>query len=178
MNHGESSRGREAGARHQPLQLDGLRAGNDDHAVAQEFTIGFIKEWDIGQEKFAGLSAFFRCSGPLTADARMQDSLERALLFSVGENYRPKCGPIQIPARRKNLPAKFLLQEVTHLGIAINEQPGGAVGVEKLRAERLSKAIAKSGFAGGNTSGDPDDGADAGHQLKSLLKEPGRLRQP
>ena len=85
-------------------------------------TIGFIEEWDIGQEKFTGLSAFFRCSGPLLADARMQDLLERALLFAVGEDYRPKCGAIQIPAGRKNLSAELLAQPDAHLRILVDPE--------------------------------------------------------
>ena len=119
--------------------------------------MGFIKEWDIGQEKFAGLAAFFRFSGPLTADARMEDLLERALLFCVGEDYRPKCGAIQIPIDRKKLPAKCLPQEVAHLRVLIDELSRGAVGVEELRVQEAAEMITKSGFAGGNTAGDPDE---------------------
>ena len=74
----------------------------------KQFTLGFIEERDIGQEKLAGLAAFLRRGGPLLADARMEDLLERALLFRVGEHYRSKCAPIQISVCRKNFNPKAL----------------------------------------------------------------------
>ena len=99
--------------------------------------------------------------------------------FSVGKDYRPKCAPIQIAIRRKNLFAKFLPHEVAHGGILVDELPGGAVGVEKLRAQRLAQTIAESRFAGGNATGDPDDGCRFRHgKSQPLVKESDDRRNP
>jgi hypothetical protein len=157
------------GAGDQALLLDFRHAGDDHNTIAEQFTFGFIKERDIGQEKFAGLAAFLRRSGPLPADARMEDLLERALLFRVDEDYRPKCRPIQIAARRKNRVAKFLSQKPAHLRVRIGQLPRGAIGIEEPRARSLMKEAGESGFAGGNATGDPNDGAGFEHGEVSRL---------
>ena len=146
-------------ARDQALLLNLRRAGNDHDTVAEQFTLGFIEERDIGQEKLAGLAAFLRRGGPLLADARMEDLLERALLFRVSEHYRSKCAPIQISVCRKNFNPKALSQKALHLFVAIGQLTRRSVGIKKPRARQLLQAAGESGFAGGNAAGDPDDGA-------------------
>ena len=143
----------------QPLQLNFRRAGDDHDPIAQGFAIGFIKKGNICEKKLAGFAALFRFSGPLMADARMEDLLERALLFSVGEDYGPKCGPIQLPGSRKNFVAEALSQKGSHFEIGINKFSRRAIGIEELRASLLAKVSGKNGFAGRNPTGDPNDHA-------------------
>jgi len=121
--------------------------------------LGFIKERDIGQEKLAGLAAFLRRGGPLLADARMEDLLERALLFRVSEYYRSKCGAIQISVRRKNFNPKALAEKAPHSLVSVGQLTRRPVGVEELRPRQLLQAAGESGLASGNAAGNPDDGA-------------------
>ena len=100
---------------------------------------------------------------PLTTDARMQDLLERALLFAIGKDYRPKCAPIQTPISRKNPVAKLLSEKSLYLWIVIHKVTRRPVRIEQLRVQFLTKAFAESGFASGNATGDPDNGAALRH---------------
>jgi hypothetical protein len=94
----------------------------------------------------------------------MQDLLKRALLFLVGENYGAKRAPIQMAVCKKNFPAKFGPQQLTHFRIVIDQLPSGVVGVKETRTKPLAQTFGKGGFASGNAAGYADDGARFGHR--------------
>ena len=164
-NHGKGVSAVNCRAGDQPLQLNLAGAGNDDDPIASGFAFGFIEKWDIGQKNLAGLAACLRLSGPLAADARMQDLLERALFSLVGENYGPKCAAIQDATGRKNFLPKMLAQKCPHFRILIHQFASGPVGIEKLGSEQFVEVATERGFASRNATGDPDDDAGFGHRL-------------
>src|SRR5436190_4498335 len=73
--------------RGKPLELHSWRAGHDDDAIAQSFTAGFIEKWYVSKKKLRGVAMALGFETPLTADARMQDLLQRAFLSRVAEHY-------------------------------------------------------------------------------------------
>ena len=144
-------------AHHQTLQLHALRARDHDDAVAQGFTTGFIQKRNVSKEKFRGLAPAFGLDRPLTPDARMQNLLERLLLFRVGEYYGAKEGAVQVPLRRINLRAEGGADLRAHLRVAVRQFTGRLVGIEKLRRGQESAQLrAEGAFAGGDSAGDSD----------------------
>ncbi len=109
----------QAGPRDQPLQLHAGRAGHDRDTIAESFTAGFIEKRYVSKKKPGGVATAFRFEAPLTADARMQDLLQRAFLFRVGEDYGADRLPVQVPARGISRGAEFRLDQAPDLRIAI-----------------------------------------------------------
>ena len=72
------------------------RAGDHDHLIAQRFTAGFIKEWNVSKEKVGRIAMLFRLRHPLATNPRMKDLLKRASLGRVCKYYRPKFRSIQV----------------------------------------------------------------------------------
>ena len=97
----------------------------------RDFTIGFIKKRDVGQKELAGQATLVRFSSPLKANARVEDLLERALLFRLGKDYGAKGGAIQLPRRRKNPGAELCAQQRPHLRILIRQRMRRPIGIEK-----------------------------------------------
>src|SRR5438045_1386075 len=93
--------------REQTIELQAGRAGHDHDAIAQGFTAGFIEKWNVSKEKIGGVSAALGFEAPLTTDARMQDLLQRAFLFRVGEDYRANLRPLQVAVFSITLPSKL-----------------------------------------------------------------------
>src|SRR5947207_3495613 len=102
-------------ARHEPLELEPGRARHDHDSIAQGFAAGFIEKWYVSKKKLGGVAMAFGFEAPLTADARMQDLLQRAFLLRVGEYYGANCLPVQVSAGQINRRAKFLRDESPHL---------------------------------------------------------------
>ena len=100
----------------------------------------------------------------------MEDLLEPALLFRIGENYGAECAPIQISCRRKNLGPKLLAQEGAHFRVFLHERVRGAIGVAKAGAGPRLKKVAKGGFPGGEAPGDPVDCATLGQWDRSSAR--------
>ena len=99
----------------------------------------------------------FGFEAPLTADARMQDLLQRAFLFRVGEYYRAHFGPIQAAIGRKNLRAKLLPDQLPHLGVPLREVVGRLVRVkEGCCGNEFAQALRKSRFSGGDPTRNPN----------------------
>ena len=73
-----------------------MRTGHDDHPVAQRFTAGFIKKWNISKEKIGRIAIPFRFSPPLAANPRVENLLERAFLGRVAKYYCSKFLSIQV----------------------------------------------------------------------------------
>src|SRR2546426_11136120 len=87
--------------------LDFGRTGHHNHSIAQRFTAGFIKKWNISEEKIRRVAMRFRFRAPLAANPRMKNLFEGALFCRVAEYYGAKFVSIQVPGVRENFPAKF-----------------------------------------------------------------------
>ena len=79
-------------------ELDIGRAGHDHHAVAQGFTTGFIKKWNVCKEKFGRFAVPVRFNAPLPANPRMENLFERLPFGDVLEDYGADCLAIQVVA--------------------------------------------------------------------------------
>src|SRR5205823_3398797 len=123
----------ESHPRHEPLTLDSRRTRHDHNPIAQGFTAGFIEKWYVSKKKFGGVAMALGFETPLTADARMQDLLQRAFFSRVGEHYRANSLPIQVPAMGINIGAKLLLDKSPHLRIAVGQLARRLVRIEKFR---------------------------------------------
>ena len=93
-NHLLGGRAIELRASDQSFELEAWRAGHDHDEIAQGFTTGFIEKRNVSKKKIGRVVPAFGFEAPLTADARMQDLLQRAFLVRVAEDYRAHLGPI------------------------------------------------------------------------------------
>jgi hypothetical protein len=83
----------------------------------------------------------FGFEAPLTADARMQDLLQRTFFSRVGEHYGADRLPVQPPTLQINS-AKLLLDRSPHLRVAIRQLPRRNVRIEKSRlGNELAQAL-------------------------------------
>src|SRR5207249_2645769 len=89
---------------------------------------------------------------------RMQDLLQRAFLFRVGEYYRAHLGSIQVATCRKNCRAKFAPNQLSDFRIVLHQTVRSLVRVKKRRGRNdLEETFAKSRLAGGNSARNSDD---------------------
>jgi hypothetical protein len=94
----------------------------------------------------------------------MENLFERVLFGGVLEDYRAKCGPIQVAIAGKDTKAEKIEQLLFDL-VKIDQFPGDLIGVEKLGSGKdLAQTIAESALARGNPPGDPN----RRHDLKSF----------
>ena len=104
----------------------------------------------------------------ICSSARFFSESAKTIARSAARFKSPFAEKISVPkrSRRRRL----------HLLVLIGQLARRLIGIEKPRARQLLQAAGESGFAGGNTAGDPDDGAGFGHQVKVASKEkPSRL---
>src|ERR1043166_2264340 len=88
----------------------------------------------------------------------MQDLLQRAFLFRVGEYYRAHLASIQVTTRRKNRGAKFAPNQLPDFRIVLRQITRSLVRVKKGRGrDDLAQAFAKARLAGGNPTRNSDD---------------------
>jgi hypothetical protein len=73
-----------------------VRTSHHDDPVAQRFTAGFIKEWNISNEKIGRIAMPFRLSPPLATNPRVENLLKRAFPGRVAEYYRSEFLSIQV----------------------------------------------------------------------------------
>ena len=147
----------ELSASDQPLELHAWRAGHDHDGIAQGFTTGFIEKRNVSKEKIGGVAMAFGFEAPLTADARMQDLLQRAFLFRVGEDYRAKLPPVQVAACRLNPRPKVTRNESPYLRIALGQSARRVVRIKKGRGgNNLAETVAKGRLTRGNPTRDPN----------------------
>ncbi|HET9800371.1 MAG TPA: hypothetical protein VFP82_01685 [Chthoniobacterales bacterium] len=141
---------------HEVGELDFGRTGHHDNSVAQGFTTGFIKEWNVCKEKFGRSAVLVRFITPLPANPRMENFFERASLGRVLENYGAKCLAIQVAGGGKNARAKSFAELALNF-LKIDNLPGTDIGIEKLRfGQEVPETLGKSAFACRNSAGDPD----------------------
>ena len=144
-NHLFGGRSIELGASHQPFELDARRAGHHHDGIAQGFTTGFIEKRNVSKKKIVGVAPAFGFEAPLTADARMQDLLQRAFLFRVGEHYGAQSGPDSSRRWQNKSPGQIpRADQLPHLRIALRQIARGLVGIKKCRGgKKLAADIRK-----------------------------------
>jgi hypothetical protein len=136
--------------------LDLRRRGHDHHAITQGFTTGFIKKWNVCEEKFGRCAVLIRFNAPLPANPGMENFFERAFFSRVLEDYRADCLPIQVAIAGKNAKAENVEQLLFDL-IKIDKLASDLVGIEKFGfGKNLPETLTKGAFAGGNSAGDSD----------------------
>jgi len=139
----------------EPLELDLARTGHHHDAVAQGFTAGFIKKWNVSKEKIGGVSAALGFEAPLTTDARMQDLLQRAFLFRVGEDYRANLRPVQVAVLRIDRGPEFPCDQGPHLRIVPRQVARGLVRIkERGRGNDFAQTFAEGRLSRGNPTRD------------------------
>lgn len=137
---------------HKIGELDIGRTGHDHNPVAQGFATGFIKKWNVCEEKFGRCAVPVRFNAPLPANPGMENLFERAFLSRVLEDYRADCLSIQVAASQKNAEPE-LGQELLFHFVKIDKFPGDLVSVEKLGGGKyLAEALAESALARGNSA--------------------------
>src|SRR5450432_496822 len=95
----------------------------------------------------------FGFEAPLTANARMQDLLQRAFLFRVGKDYGAKLPPVQVAARRINRRAKFMRNEFPHFQVALRQIARGLIRIKKCRGgKEPMQTLAKGCLTGGDSA--------------------------
>jgi len=153
--------GRDALDLHSPHKIGELdigRTGHDHHSVAQGFTTGFIKKWNVCEEKFGRCAVPVRFNAPLPANPGMENLFERLLFGGVLEDYRAKRGPIQVAITGKDAKAEKIEQLLFDL-VKINKLPGDGIGVEKFGGgKNFLKTLAERAFAGRNAARYSDSG--------------------
>jgi len=91
-------------------RLDIGRTGDHHHAVAQGFTTGFIKKWNVCERKIREMLAV-ACppsNAPLPANPGMENQFERLLFGGVPERFiAPECLPIQVAVAGKDAESEF-----------------------------------------------------------------------
>ncbi|HJT46416.1 MAG TPA: hypothetical protein VJ721_09125 [Chthoniobacterales bacterium] len=156
FNHGRSGIAFDPHPAHEIGQLDFGRTSHHDHAIAEVFTVGFIKKWNVCKEKFGRCAVLIRFNAPLPANPRMENIFERLPFGGVLENYGPKRRPIQVPAWRKNGVRELVNQLSLNL-LETDQSMGSLVGVEKSGAgQDLAQTLAESAFTRGNSPRYPD----------------------
>jgi hypothetical protein len=156
LDHGFGRRALEFHPTHEVGELDFGRTGDHNNSVAQDFTTGFIKEWNVCKEKFRRSAVRVRFIAPLPANPRMENFFERASLGRVLENYGADRLAIQVAGGGKNAGAKSLAELALNF-LKIDNLPAGDIGIEKLRfGQELPETLGKSAFACGNSAGDSD----------------------
>ena len=103
-----------------------------------------------------------RFRAPLAANSRMENLFERAFLGGVLKDYGAKRVPIQAAVARKNLRPELSDEFFLNVRVKLDQFVGCLIGVKKFGGrQNLAQAIAKSRFARGNSTRDPDRGHSA-----------------
>src|SRR5205814_10496662 len=93
------------------------------------FTAGFIKKWNVSEEKIGRIAMRFRLCAPLPANPRMENLFKRAPFSRAVKHYTAKFFPIQLLIGRKNRTAKFASNFFFNLRIKIAKLVRGTISV-------------------------------------------------
>src|SRR5207249_4588616 len=129
---------------HKIGELDIGRTSHDHHPIAQGFSTGFIKKWNVCEEKFGRCAMPVRFNAPLPANPGMENLFERLLFSGVLEDYRAESRPIQVAIAGKDAKAEFS-QELLFNFLKVDKLARDRIGVEKLGSgQDLAQTIAAS----------------------------------
>src|SRR5438874_4048855 len=128
---------------HEIGELDVGRTRDHDHSVAQGFTTGFIKKWNVCEEKFGSFAVSIRFNAPLPANPRMENLFERAFFGLVLENYRAECLPIQVAIGQENSGSELSAERFFNL-LKIDKLASDRIGIEKFSVgKNLAETLTK-----------------------------------
>src|SRR5207253_9619627 len=140
---------------HKIGELNLRRTGDHHHAVAQGFTTGFIKKWNVCKEKFGRCAVPVRFNTPLPANPGMENQFERLLFGGVLKDYRAECVPIQVAVAGKDAESELGEQFLFNI-IKIDKLASNLIGVEKLSCgKNLAQTLTKRALACGNSARNP-----------------------
>jgi hypothetical protein len=156
VNHSFSLGASERHALPQTGQLHLLRTGHHNYLVAQAFTVGLIKKWNVSEEKFWGIAMAFRLCAPFATNARMEDPLQRAFFGRVSEDYCSKLCSIQVASGRKHLRPELTADLFLYFR-PTQKLMGRLVCIEECcRRQKFAQTFDEGAFPGGNPTRNPD----------------------